>query len=153
MSDIERVFVSPKIARDLHKLHLAACRVAYSSAITAGALRALLETGAEVVFYVPPGKGETGVKSCPQDIAIIGGCAEAEIRTLVSLSLQPPSSIYILETGMPYIHNFHIPEYPGCTPSWLETDPSQNRHLFKHSSKTGVRAAKRAAKKRRRNKP
>lgn len=115
---IEQVFAHPKIARDLQKLHLAACRVAYSSAITAGALRALLDTGAEVV----------------------------------SLTRQPPSSTYILEAGMPYIHNFHVPEYPGCKPSWLATDSSQNKHFFKPSSKTGVKAAKRAAAKRRRSK-
>ena len=42
--------------------------------------------------------------------------------------------------------------FPYTVPSWLNTEPWQNPHEFKARRHTGVRAAKRAAKKRRRSK-
>ena len=51
-----------------------------------------------------------------------------------------------------YFHNF--PNYPLTVPLWLHTEPWQDTHhkLSRSHAKTGIRAAKKAAKKRRRSK-
>lgn len=134
MMGAERAFVSPKILRALTSI---------------GKEVIVLDSGAILVLEGPP---DASVSSCPEALNVPLAATD-EGRTLVGASwafhAKPPVRNDMYPWG--YV-NSHVPEYPGCTPSWLITESNRAKHLFKHSSKTGIKAAKRAAKKRRRSK-